>query len=346
MKVGSNPRVLQVMAGAEYGGAEAFFIRLVLALQRAGLDQRVMIRANPRRAEALSSGGIEVVQLPFGGLFDFRTGAALKREIRKFQPDVVLTWMNRATNKCPKGDFVHVARLGGYYNIKYYWKCDHLIGNTEEIVEYLTESGWPKERAHYLPNFVAAEHPQPVPRAQHFTPPSAPLLLALGRLHQNKAFDVLLEAVARTPEVYLWLAGEGPLRAELETLAERLAVKPRVRFLGWREDTAALFRACDVFVCPSRHEPYGNVVVEAWAQSVPVISTDTFGPGTMIEHMETGILTPVDDPITLANAIRFLLDDGELRSRLAGSGRAAYEERFTEDAVVERYIQFFRDVSG
>ncbi len=346
MKVGSSPRVLQAMAGAEYGGAEAFFIRLVLALQWAGLEQRVVIRANPRRAEALSSGGIETVQLPFGGLFDFRTSAALKREIRSFQPDVVLTWMNRATNKCPKGDFVHVARLGGYYNIKYYWKCDHLIGNTEEIVEYLTEAGWPKERAHYLPNFVAAEHPQPVPRAQHFTPAGAPLLLALGRLHQNKAFDVLLEAVARTPEVYLWLAGEGPLRKELETLAERLAVKPRVRFLGWREDTAALFRACDVFVCPSRHEPYGNVVVEAWAQSVPVISTDTYGPGTMIEHMETGILTPVDDPMTLANAIRFLLDDEELRSRLAEGGRAAYEERFTEDAVVERYMQFFRDVTG
>ena len=346
MKAGSSPRVLQIMAGAEYGGAEAFFIRLVQALHRAGLEQRVVIRANPRRAEALSAGGMETVQLPFGGFFDFRTAAALKRQIKSFQPDVVLTWMNRATIKCPKGDFVHVARLGGYYNIKYYWKCDHLIGNTEEIVEYLTESGWPKERAHYLPNFVAAERPQPVPRAQHFTPPHASLLLALGRLHQNKAFDVLLEAVARTPEVYLWLAGEGPLRGELEALAERLGVKPRVRFLGWREDTAALFRACDVFVCPSRHEPYGNVVVEAWAQSVPVISTDTFGPGTMIEHMETGVLTPVDDPMTLANAIRFVLNDAELRTRLAEGGRAAYEEKFTEDAVVERCIQFFRDVAG
>ena len=346
MKVGSSPRVLQVMAGAEYGGAEAFFIRLVMALHRAGLEQRVVIRANPRRAEALSSAGIETVQLPFGGLFDFRTTAGLKREIRSFQPGVVLTWMNRATNTCPKGDFVHVARLGGYYNIKYYWKCDHLIGNTEEILEYLTELGWPKERAHFLPNFVAAERAQPVPREQHFTPANAPLLLALGRLHQNKAFDVLLEAMVRTPEVYLWLAGEGPLREELETLAEHLAVKPRVRFLGWREDTAALFRACDVFVCPSRHEPYGNVVVEAWAQSVPVISTDTLGPGTMIEHMETGLITPVDDPMTMSNAIRFLLNDEELRTRLAEGGRAAYEERFTEDAVVERYIQFFRDVTG
>ena len=341
----SNPRVLQIMAGAEYGGAEAFFIRLVQALHRAGLEQNVVIRENPRRAESLNSEGIEVVQLPFGGFFDFRTTAALKRQIKEFQPGVVMTWMNRATNKCPPGKFVHVARLGGYYNIKYYWKCDHLIGNTEEIVEYLCELGSPKERGHFLPNFVAAERPQPVPREQHFTPPRAPLLLALGRLHQNKAFDVLLEAVARTPEVYLWLAGEGPLRRELETLAERLGVKPRVRFLGWREDTAALLRACDVFVCPSRHEPYGNVVVEAWAQSVPVVSTDTFGPGTMIEHMETGILTPVDDPMTLANAIRFVLGDEELRIHLAEGGRAAYEERFTEDAVVERYMQFFRDIA-
>ena len=94
-------------------------------------------------------------------------------------------------------------------------------------------------------------------------PGGAPLVLGLGRLHQNKAFDVLLEAVSRVPSVYLWIAGEGPLKTELEKQAENLAVKPRTRFLGWREDTAALLAGADVFVCPSRHEPLGNVVIEA-----------------------------------------------------------------------------------
>ena len=66
-------RVLQVMAGAEFGSAEAFFTRLILALDHAGLDQRVVIRGNWARAQVLRDGGIEPVELPFGGLLDWRT---------------------------------------------------------------------------------------------------------------------------------------------------------------------------------------------------------------------------------------------------------------------------------
>ena len=338
-------RVLQAMAGAEYGGAEAFFTRLVLALSRAGLDQRVVIRRNPARAEALKAGGIEPVELAFGGLLDWRTPRALKREIRAYRPDVVLTWMNRASRMCPTGDFVHVGRLGGYYDLKYYRACDHLIANTEDIREYVIGDGWPAEKAHYLPNFVTEEHAQPLSRRPFYTPESAPLVLALGRLHENKAFDVLLKAISRVPNVYLWIAGEGPLRKDLEKLAENLAVKPRVRFLGWREDTASLLATADLFVCPSRHEPLGNVVIEAWAQGVAVVAADSYGPGTLIEHRESGILVPVDDAVTMGKAIRNLLEDNNLRDRIARQGYEVYAENFTEKMVVERYTDFLNKVA-
>ncbi len=339
-------RILQVMAGAEFGGAEAFFSRLVLGLHRAGIDQRVVIRNNPRRAEGLRAGGVEPVEMAFGGLFDLRTPRDLRHQIRDYEPDIVLTWMNRATRMCPrsKGNFVHVARLGGYYDLKYYRGCDHLIGNTRDIIEYLTDEGWPGDRAHYLPNFVSAERVAPVSRSALYTPDRVKVLLALGRLHENKAFDVLLEALARVPDAYLWLAGDGPLRGALEKQAEHLAIKPRVRFLGWREDTAALFAACDAFICPSRHEPLGNVVIEAWAQGVPVVATDSLGPGTLITHMENGLLTPVDDARTLTRAIRFLFEDDDRRAHMAEAGHAAYEKDFTEKAVIDRYLGFFEDV--
>ncbi len=334
------------MAGAEYGGAEAFFTRLALALNRASLEQRVVIRKNQRRAEALRAGGVEPVQLPFGGMLDWRTPRALKREIADYRPDVVLTWMNRASVICPKGDFVHVGRMGGYYDLKYYQSCDHLIGNTQDIVDDLVKRGWPADRAHYLPNFVIQQRMPPLPRKQFYTPDGAPLVLGMGRLHENKAFDVLLKAVARVPNVYLWIAGEGPLRRELEALAEKEAVKPRVRFLGWREDTAALLATADVFVCPSRLEPLGNVVIEAWAEGVPVIAADSYGPGTLIEHRETGILVPVDDAQTMGRAIRNLLEDDNLRQRIARQGQATYEENFTEEKVVGQYMEFLETVAG
>ncbi len=347
-------RVLQAMAGAEHGGAEAFFVRLALALGRAGLDQRVVIRANSRRAAELAAGGIEALQLPFGGRLDFATPWRLKRILREFAPDVVLTWMNRASAMMPEPPagsasakpFVHVGRLGGYYDLKYYRRCRHLIGNTEDIVDYIVKQGWPAERVHYLPNFVAETKATPARRNEFFTPPDAPLLLAMGRLHPNKGFDVLIEAVARLPDVYLWIAGEGPLRGELEERAHRAFAKPRVRFLGWRDDGPALLAACDAFICPSRHEPLGNVVIEAWAQGVPVIATESRGPAALVRHGETGILVPVDDALALARAIQGLLADREHARRIGLAGRAAYESRFTEEIVVRRYLDFFRNVAG
>ena len=337
-------KVLQAMAGAEFGGAEAFFMRLVRALHRAGLEQRVLIREHRSRALALREAGIEPVQLPFGGMLDRKTGRVFKQEIKAFQPQVVMTWMNRATDFCPKGDFVHVGRLGGYYDLKYYKNCRHLIGNTEDIVRHIVSTGWPKDRAHYLPNFVSEDRAAPQPRKALFTPENATLILALGRLHENKGFDVLFRALARVPNTYLWLAGEGPLRESLEKLAEELGIKPRVRFLGWREDTAALFAACDIFVCPSRHEPLGNVVIEAWAQGLPVIAADSMGPGTLIENMESGILVPVDDADSLARAIRGVINDPELAEHIARRGREIYDQRFTESRVVQQYLDFFQSV--
>ncbi len=338
-------RVLQAMAGAAFGGAEAFFMRLVPALSRAGVEQRVVIRAHGRRSEALAQDGLEPVEVAFGGPFDVGTRWRLWREIRRFRPQVVMTWMNRATMLCPHGPFVHVARLGGYYDAKYYRKCDYLVANTEDIVEHLVESGFPRDRVHHLPNFVAGERAQPAARRPLYTPAAASVVLALGRLHPNKGFDVLIHALAHLPEAYLWIAGEGPERRALEKLAARLAVKPRVRFLGWRDDVPSLLAASDVFVCPSRHEPLGNVVLEAWAQAVPVVAAASQGPGALITDRRNGILVPVDDAVTLADAVRYVLNNKAAAAHLAANGRAAYEAGFTEARVVARYVQFFAQVA-
>ncbi len=338
-------RLLQAMAGAHHGGAEAFFVRLALALRRAGEEQRVLIRRDAARAATLRRGGIEPLELPFGGRFDLVTRWRFRRAVAEFHPRVVLTWMNRATRLCPRGDFVHVARLGGYYDLKYYRRCDHLIGNTRDIVAHLVRQGWPPSRAHYLPNFVAAEKALPAARASLDTPADEPLALALGRFHANKAFDVLLEALAAVPRVHLWLAGDGPLRAMLERQAAALGIGSRVRFLGWREDTAALLAAADFLVCPSRHEPLGNVVIEAWAGGVPVLATASEGPAALIGNNRTGMLVPVDDAAALASAMRRLVDDPELRTRLAAAGHAAYEAEFSESRVVALYRDFFARVA-
>lgn len=339
-------RLMQTMAGADRGGAEAFFERLAPALQRAGIQQQVVIRTNARRAKALRAEGVTVTELPFGGLLDLRTRLGMANAVRQFKPTVLLAWMNRAARFCPGGDFVRVGRLGGYYDLKYYRHCHHLIGNTQDICDWIVDQGWDAEKVHYVPNFVAETKSQAINRKTFSTPEGVPLILALGRLHENKAFDVLIKALVHVPEAYLWLAGEGPLRAELETLASRLGVIARTRFLGWREDTAALYAAADIFCCPSRHEPLGNVVIEAWAQALPVVAAASEGPTQLIEDGIDGLLVPLDDDKALAAALRRVCADTKLAGHIAAAGRQAYEEQFTEAAVVAHFIEFFNKVTA
>src|SRR5215469_9039020 len=173
----------------------------------------------------------------------------------------------------------------------------------------MVAEGWPESRAHHLPNFAELAPAPPVPRASLDTPADAPLAIALGRLHPNKGFDVLLEAVAKVPGLYLWLAGEGALRAALRRQASSLGIAERVRFLGWRQDVGALLAAADMLVCSSRREPLGNTIIEAWAARKPVIACAAAGPSELIEHDKTGLLVPIDNAVVLSDAMRGLVDD-------------------------------------
>ena len=346
-----GPRVMQAMAGAAVGGAEAFFMRLAVALQEAGQDQRVLLRRHESRAADLRAAGIEPVQLPFSGIFDFTTRRRWRQEIADYAPQVVLTWMNRATSFCPPAapglpPFVHAARLGGYYKLKHYDRCDHLIGNTRGICDYLVDHGWQPERVHHIPNFVDTRSAPPASREEYATPAAAPLLFAAGRFHENKGFDTLLRVLKRLPDCYLWLAGTGPLEPTMRRVSADLGLVERLRFLGWQQNLAPFYAAADVFVCPSRHEPLGNVVLEAWAQGIPVVSTQSEGPTELIVEGSTGLLVPIDDEAEMAGAIQRLLDRPELRDRLANGGHLAYDRDFSRGSVVARYRRFFARVAA
>ncbi|MGI4953518.1 MAG: glycosyltransferase, partial [Janthinobacterium lividum] len=261
-------RVAHIMAGAAAGGAELFFERLTLAQHRAADAVCAVIRTDPARAERLAA--LNPVQLAFGGRLDLLTGRRLRTTLTAFAPRVAVAWMNRAARFAPRGDWVLAGRLGGYYDLGYYRRCDHLVGNTRALAAWMVVQGWPAARTHYLPNFapdLAGASPERLD-----VPPGAKLVLALGRLHRNKAFDVLIRALPHLPGVHAIIAGDGPERDALTALARSEGVADRLHLPGWRHDTAALLAGCDVLACPSRHEPLGNVVVEAFAARRPVVA--------------------------------------------------------------------------
>jgi glycosyltransferase involved in cell wall biosynthesis len=339
-------RIAQVMAGAANGGAELFYERMTGALARAGQDVLPVIRREEGRAARLAAMGLAPVQFRFGGRLDFLTTPGIRRTLQAFKPDIAMAWMSRAAAHLPRGPWVNIGRLGGYYDLKYFRTCRYLVGNTRGIVDYIAGTGFPAERTAYLPNFVtdfAAD--TPASRAELGIPEDAPLLLGLGRLHGVKGFDTLIRAMAHLPDVYCVIAGEGPERSALEKLVTELKLGERVKLPGWRRDTGALLKAADVFVSSSRHEPLGNMVLEAFSAATTVLAASAEGPSEVIRDGEDGVLVPVDDAARLAIAARLLLGDAGLRDRLAAAGRARFEREFSEAAVVAIWLDFFAKVT-
>ena len=339
-------RVAQVIAGAVQGGAELFFERLCLGLHARGAAVLPVIRRNDARAGLLRAAGMAPVELGFGTALDLLTRPLLGRAVRAFSPDVVVGWMNRANRHIPRGPWVRVGRLGGYYDLRYYRGCDHLVGNTHGIVAWLRAQGWAADRTHYLPNFVADfAGVEPAGDFAGVTPagdipPGRPLLLGLGRLHDDKGFDTLIRAMPRLPGAVLAIAGAGPRDAALRVQARREGVADRVVFLGWRGDAGALLRAADVFVCSSRVEPLGNMVIEAWSAGCPVVAVRADGPSELIDDGVDGVLVGHEDPAALAGAIGRVLEDRALAARLAAAGRRRFEGEFGEAAVVGEWMGF------
>src|SRR6185437_3742012 len=136
----------------------------------------------------------------------------------------------------------------------------------------------------------------------------------------------------------LWIAGDGPKGAAYRALATKLGLDGRVRFLGWRTDRAALYAAADMVALPSRYEPFGTVITEAWAASRPLIASRAAGAAAYVHDGVDGLLVPIGDVAALAQAMTRLAHDTALRARLIQGGQQAYERSFTKEAVVKSLL--------
>src|SRR5688572_5806734 len=120
-------KILQVMAGAEHGGAETAFVDMCIALHEAGETQEIITRMNDKRVPQLKAAGLKVHMVPMGGRLDIFSRWRIAKIIKSFQPHIIQTWMSRAAAHTPRWDvsmqvppYLVVARLGGYYKLKYF----------------------------------------------------------------------------------------------------------------------------------------------------------------------------------------------------------------------------------
>jgi glycosyltransferase involved in cell wall biosynthesis len=327
------------MASRALGGAETYAVDMMLSLRAAGLDQHaVMARGAPRIAE-LRAAGVAVTEIttirPLQRL-------PVRRVLNRVAPDLVHCWMRRAAALMPVwGKGPVLGWFGGYYDPSDFARCTDLVGVTADIARHMRDHGVDPEHAFHVPTFPDVREEPAIDRASVQTPADVPVVLALSRLHEKKGLDTLLQAAALVPGLYVWLAGEGPLRGRLEALVDQLRLRDRVRFLGWRTDRGALLRAATICALPSRYEPFGTVILEAWAAGTAFVACRSAGPAGQVRDGEDGVLVPVDDARALAAAMTRMVQDPAFRQHLIRNGYAAYRRGFTREAVTRRMIAVY-----
>ena len=333
-------RVLHVIAGAKTGGAETFAQDAITALAARGIEQRVLTRPHTLALARFAEAGVPVETLGFSHL-DRWLGAPMR--IRKlateFRADIVHAWMGRAASFVPaRMPCPVIGWFGGPYDLKYYRTSDFFVGVTHDIARHIVASGGGVNRTLVVHTFGTLPEGPPVRRVDLDTPEDAPVLLTLSRMHRKKGIDTLLQALASLPGAYLWLAGDGPDLAEYQDLAKRLGLSDRVRFLGWRTDRRALLEAADICVLPSRYEPFGTVIVEAWSTRRPLVATMADGARQYVRDGHDGLLCPIDDVSTLTQCLARVIADPSLRESLVANGEESYRRTFHRDVVIERLV--------
>ena len=343
-------RIVQVMLAKRFGGAERSFVDLSLALARRGHD---VLAIGESRGVALAKieagGGVSTRAMRCYGTWDVLAAAALKRTIGAYRPDLVQAHLARAAHLAGRAakslGLPTLAKTHNLVKLKYYASVDLLVATTTQQREYLRGRGVGPKRLCLIPNFSAVSAAS-APR-EVTTPPL--LIRTLGRLVDKKGFDILIRAmpgvIDRGIEVQLTIAGDGPCAAKLRRLADTLGLAREVVLAGWIDDVAGFLGEADLFVLPSRDEPFGIAVLEAMALGVPIIATPTAGPSEILTPREA-CFVEVGDIDGLTAAIVDVVDERDAATARAQMALDKFAASYCEATVVDAYLDAYARLIG
>lgn len=364
-------RVLFVITGLAYGGAEIQLVNVAGRLKERGWKIYVVSMLPPQAfTEELGAAGIELVTLNMRrGVPDPRSLFRLANIVRRLQPHIVHSHMvhanllARITRLLAPAPVLictaHNTYEGGRHREVFYRLTDPLCDLTTQVSSaglerYVSVGAVPSNKIRYIPNGIDTEKFKPNPEARQrirdkFGLGSSFVWLAVGRFDVQKDYPNLLNAFARVTRefsnVRLIIAGDGPLRSDMEALTKTLGIDRNTSFLGICHNVSELMNAADAFVLSSRWEGFGIVIIEAMACQLPVVATDSGGPGEILNEGRLGLLVPVGDYEKLANAMIKVMNLPEAeREAMGQAGRAHVEGNFSLDRVVDRWEELYTEL--
>lgn len=241
------------------------------------------------------------------------------------------------------------GRIWRWLRRRTYPLCTAQVVLTHSVRDWCRQLA-PRQPVHVIPNPARRPETGSTDASREWAPADRSVLLGMGRLHPQKGFDRLLPIFARLrsahPNWHLVLLGEGDERARLEARVRDLGLQEHVSLPGWVSDVDGALSRSDLFVLPSRYEGFGNVVAEALACGVPVVTMDCpSGPGEIVRDGVDGLIVPAEDTARLEQALDRVMGDAQLRDQFSARGPEVLD-RFSEqkflaqwDAVLEGYSE-------
>jgi glycosyltransferase involved in cell wall biosynthesis len=173
-------------------------------------------------------------------------------------------------------------------------------------------------------------------------------IFSVGRIVHQKGLDLALHALSGLIDLeWDWqIAGDGPQMAAFKSLAQKLGLQDRVRFLGWQSQKSLVeqYNRSNLFLFPSRHEGMPNAVLEAMASGLPVIASRISGNEELVVDGQTGLLFPSEDVDSLRDALRKLIMDASLRRKMGAASRRRVQDRFKWESVGKQYARLLEQV--
>lgn len=352
----------------DLGGAQIHVRDLASALARSGHDVVVLAGGGGVLAGQLEDRGVPVVTLrhmarPIRPVADLRALRELTGHLRRLRPDLISTHSSKA------GILGRIAgrRLGiPTITTAHGWLFDHPpVGRRQKMVWSIEKSVAPlaqrivtvceSDRRLAIDSsvsdaarLVTIHNAMPdVDEGLRANPDGdPPRLLMVARFAPQKDHATLFRALATLLDLdwKLDLVGTGPQEVSVRSLAGALGLSDRIRFLGMREDVPELIAASQLYLLISHWEGFPRSILEALRGGLPVVATDVGGVREAVVDGETGFVVPENDDVLLADRLKALLQDADLRRTLGWAARGHYEAHFTFDRLVEETLSLYKTV--
>jgi glycosyltransferase involved in cell wall biosynthesis len=357
--------ILHLSSTSGPGGAEMIVSRLAGALDRSRFRSVVCLYWPGWLKEQCERQGIETHVLEIGGMFDFGWVRNACRLVRR--EGISLIHAHEFTGNT-YGSLV--AKLAGvplvatvhgksYYSEQCKRRLAYravsrvatMVAVSEDLKRFITGTvGVPAGRIkviyngqEILPQIRQEEKARL--RGEFGLGENESVVGVVGSLYPVKGHEYLLAAVPQVlkthPRTKFLIVGRGDLDAPLKEEVKRAGLEKQVRFLGFREDVAALLSLMDIFVLPSLSEGLSIALLEAMAAGIPVVATNVGGNPELVVDGETGYSVPPRDADALAAKLRLLLGDKCLAKKLGENGQKRVQQKFSLQAMADNYQELY-----